>query len=108
MKRTAKYLSLAALALGLSGGVALAQQGQAMRALDTNGDGLLQRSEMEAAVAARFARLDANHDGVVTLEEMQARVAPAFAAIDSNGDGALSRAEMRAKANEARALIGGQ
>jgi Ca2+-binding EF-hand superfamily protein len=44
----------------------------AFKRLDTNGDGGLSQSELDARVLAHFDRLDTNHDGVVSKEEMQA------------------------------------
>jgi len=40
--------------------------------LDTNQDGVLDATEINAMLARRFARMDANHDGVLTPDERQA------------------------------------
>ncbi|WP_010187352.1 EF-hand domain-containing protein [Sphingomonas sp. PAMC 26605] len=40
--------------------------------LDTNGDGSLDRSEIDAMLTRRFKRLDTNGDGVVSAEERAA------------------------------------
>ena len=40
--------------------------------LDTNGDGFLDASELDAMSARRFASMDANGDGKVTAEEREA------------------------------------
>ena len=37
--------------------------------LDTNHDGYLDATEMNAMLARRFARMDANHDGILTPDE---------------------------------------
>jgi Ca2+-binding EF-hand superfamily protein len=39
---------------------------------DTNKDGFLDASEINAVLAQRFARMDANHDGVLTPDERHA------------------------------------
>ena len=72
--------------------------GRFFNAIDANGDGAIQKSELEAAVAERFAKRDTNGDGNISAAEVQERVDALFAAVDSNGDGTLSKAEMRAKA----------
>ncbi len=41
--------------------------------IDINGDGYLDKSEIDAASAERFRRMDANGDGVLTPDERQAR-----------------------------------
>jgi hypothetical protein len=41
------------------------------KSLDRNGNGQLERSEVEERFRERFDRLDADNDGVVTLEEFQ-------------------------------------
>lgn len=38
--------------------------------MDTNHDGFIDRSELDAFFAKRFARLDKNGDGVLTADEM--------------------------------------
>lgn len=40
--------------------------------LDRNGDGMLDRSEIDAMLARRFKRIDSNGDGVVTPQERAA------------------------------------
>jgi hypothetical protein len=39
---------------------------------DANGDGFLDKSEIDAMLQRRFERLDANHDGIDTADERQA------------------------------------
>lgn len=76
-----------------------------LTAADTNGDGTLDREEIEAyalkQMVKRMAdrmerRLDINGDGTVTLEEIEKQKAKEFAALDRNDDGKLDRKEMRA------------
>lgn len=85
----------------------LTEMGQErFRANDTNGDGQLDRAEMEAAAAKRteariervLARLDANKDGTLSLEEMSARhdTGRMFKRLDSDGNGTVSKAEFEA------------
>jgi Ca2+-binding EF-hand superfamily protein len=53
--------------------------GRMFTRLDTNNDGYLDTTEINAMLASRFARQDANHDGVLTAEErhaMRERSAP--------------------------------
>lgn len=40
--------------------------------VDTNGDGMISKSEHEKASAEKFAKLDANNDGQITQEEARA------------------------------------
>jgi Ca2+-binding EF-hand superfamily protein len=80
----------------------------AIKAWDTNGDGVLSRDEAQAAADARvaqlFERLDANKDGLITSDETQqarterqaaarAHMDERFKAADTNGDGLLSKEE---------------
>lgn len=39
---------------------------------DTNGDGYLDKAEVDAMLTKRFERMDANHDGIVTAAEREA------------------------------------
>jgi Ca2+-binding EF-hand superfamily protein len=86
-----------------------------IKAMDTNGDGMVSASEHAVYAQARFDAMDANHDGQVTAAEMDAaRMAklkiktaatlqPAsvtiIKAMDINNDGMVS-AEEYAKAAE--------
>ena len=82
-------------------------------ALDTDGDGRISRAETAAKpdFAARFAQMDSNRDGFLVRSELQAsaekhrgeRMAKhremfdaKFAKADINGDGKLSRVEVEA------------
>ncbi|MFC5385766.1 EF-hand domain-containing protein [Aquamicrobium segne] len=76
-----------------------------LKAADTNGDGTLDREEIEAhalkQMVKRMAdrmerRLDINGDGTVTLDEIEKQKAKEFAVLDRNDDGKLDRKEMRA------------
>lgn len=119
---------LAALALATSATVVLAHAGggwgaggfERLRAADTNGDGLLSRTEVAALprLAERFDSIDANDDGQVSFEELQAfRTANrgkhagkfggkfggksgAMMRADTDGDGRVSRDEALARAAE--------
>lgn len=54
-------------------GAAPKRDGSRMFALlDTNNDGVIDATEINAMLARRFARMDANHDGVLTPDERQA------------------------------------
>lgn len=39
---------------------------------DTNHDGMLDKTEIDALLTRRFERMDVNHDGIVTAEEREA------------------------------------
>lgn len=72
-------------------------------ARDTNGDGVLDKSELVDAATKRtetrvdrmIKRLDTNADGMLSREEMEARRDPGrvFARMDTDGSGGLSPAE---------------
>ena len=76
-----------------------------LKAADTDGNGVLSRTEIEAHALAQLVkrtadrmerRLDINRDGTVTVEEVEKHKAKRFALIDTNDDGQLDRREMRA------------
>ena len=76
--------------------------------LDTDKNGTITPTEMDAAAAVRFARADTNHDGYVSLTEAKTFLHADLPA-DTNGDGRVSQAEyqtsrrnllMRADANK--------
>jgi collagen type III alpha len=74
--------------------------------IDTNGDGALDKAEIEASRQRRgsgggrgsggprdLMQMDANGDGKVTKEEVPEGMRDFFDRIDANGDGAIDRAE---------------
>ncbi len=77
--------------------------------LDTDGDGRLMPSEMEAHMQARFEGADTDGDGALSKEELLARANERMAkraekqvnrmleCHDANGDGSLSAEEMKAR-----------
>ena len=71
-----------------------------LAAIDTNGDGSVDKAEFDAFVSAAFVRLDSNGDGYVSLIEAQAggMTPEQFAAANANGDDGLSQAEFAAVA----------
>jgi hypothetical protein len=77
-------------------------RGGGMAALDTNGDGAIDRSEAAKAprMAEHFDRLDANKDGRITAEERPQHrgrhggKGGGMARLDRNGDGSLTRDEL--------------
>jgi Ca2+-binding EF-hand superfamily protein len=75
--------------------VAQAQMRQGQKdQLDTNKDGVVQRSEYQAFMQAAFTNLDKNKDGRLARPEVEAVLtAQQFAATDANSDGALSKTE---------------
>jgi hypothetical protein len=102
---------LTALALGSAATLVLAADGphggrgmgERVRAADTNGDGLISRTEAAALprLAEKFDAIDLNRDGQLSRDEMhafrQARVLNRMG--DTDGDGKLSKAEALAKAS---------
>lgn len=81
--------------------------------VDTNGDGKLSRSELEAHGAKRFAEADANNDGKLTKDEFVAkgkeraekRFEKMLSKKDADGDGALSADEMKPSAERAEKMF---
>lgn len=92
------------------GGVGAAQAQQAMRwKPDTNGDDRLSRSEFVDQAEQRFVRFDTNGDGVIDKAEIDAAAAAAaakaklriermMARLDTDGDGKVMRAESAQRA----------
>lgn len=80
-----------------------------MEELDTNGDGQIAKSEVEAKRASAFAEADANGDGAVSQSEFSAfteakreekraeREAAMFSRLDTDGDGVVSDAEFNTR-----------
>ena len=60
--------------------------------LDTDKNGTVTPTEMDAAAAMRFARADTNHDGAVNMMEAKAFLHSDLPA-DTNGDNRVSEAE---------------
>lgn len=114
----ASLLALAPMALlaaneGHRGG----DRGDMFKKMDTNGDGVVTKDEVQAASAdnmgKRFEALDLNHDGQLTQDElargreqwraaMKEKFAADFKAADKNGDGGLSKEEAAAMPRTAR------
>jgi Ca2+-binding EF-hand superfamily protein len=76
----------------------------ALKAADANGDGSLNREEIESYALKRIVqrmadrmerRFDVDGDGTVTLAEVEKQKTKEFAALDRNEDGKLDRREMR-------------
>lgn len=71
---TATSLVLAASPADPPAGAAPATAGKRFAKLDSNGDGVISRTEAQAApkLAAKFDAVDSNKDGVLTREEFAA------------------------------------
>lgn len=109
MKNTLIAGGLAAVALTIAAGAAVAQQTQSERPAgvlraDADRDGRISRAEFVDARVARLTAADADRDGSVSREEMQAagqarraeRADSRFARLDANSDGSISRDEFDA------------
>lgn len=101
---TARGAALA-LAIVAGPGLATAEGGPAVAGLferlDLDGDGAVDRAELDRFRQARFLEADADRSGAITREEMRAaaerravRMARRiFARMDRDGDGLVARAE---------------
>lgn len=79
-----------------------------LAAPQTNGDGVVTKTEFLADADARFAKLDANKDGKITKDERPGdgeRGSRMLGRLDADGDGAISQAEQRAQAERRFARI---
>ena len=57
----------------MGGGMMAGRTGdRVFQRFDTNGDGYLDKAEIDAMLAQRFQRMDLNHDGILTAEERKA------------------------------------
>lgn len=62
--------------------------------LDTNKDGVVQRSEYQAFMKRAFANLDKNKDGVLVVSEVTGVLTTdQFAATDANSNGSVTQTE---------------
>ncbi|WP_246332110.1 EF-hand domain-containing protein [Sphingomonas chungangi] len=98
----------------------LSRQTSRIMAADTDGDGKVSRAEMAAAArnghdpSRRFDAMDANHDGMLDASEIRAALTRRFHRLDRNGDGVLTPDEretgrMREKeANSASPVVSPQ
>ena len=111
MKTLAKNALIAALLGGVAftaPALAKGRMGTMFEKIDANGDGYIDRAEIQAARDARFAAADTNGDGALSSDEMKAarddaqsrhgqgRKGVSFSDIDTDGDGTISQAEFDA------------
>ncbi len=86
-----------ALALGTTAHAQQLTSGH-LAAIDANGDGVVDRTELDTFIAESFAKLDTNKDGYLTVGEATVTMTPEqFAAINANKDGGVSREEFAAQ-----------
>ena len=80
--------------------------------LDTNGDGVISRSEAAARpkLAEHFDKLDTNKDGVLSRDELMAarkkHADAKFTRLDTDNDGRISRAEAQSAPHLAKNFDG--
>ena len=102
-------LMACAAMLALGGTSAWAQQAMTtteLKALDTSGDGAIDRDEMMAFMVRGFKTLDKNGDGYVTLVESEVILTPEqFAAANTNGDDGISLQEWQDQATKDMAAM---
>lgn len=65
-----KYMTLAAIALFLASGCAMARPPQ-FDTMDADGNGSVTRAEAEKMIIGHAEMIDANNDGIITEAEMQ-------------------------------------
>lgn len=96
MKR--KLLIASAIVTTAIGGIAVASAvaPHGMMRADTNGDGIVSRSEFFTMAESHFKKLDSNANGKIDATELHG---PRMARLDSNGDGVLTRDEFAAGEN---------
>ena len=111
MKRTTTILVIALTAVSVTAlGAAARERGPDFSALDTDGNGELTQTELQAHGAARFAETDKDGDGLLSAAEIAAHAEQRAAAradrmverLDTDGDGLLSTEELAARRGEAR------
>lgn len=91
-----KKISLLTLGAALIAVPVLAAPGGAAKG-DADGNGVLARTEAQAAATAQFAKMDANKDGKLDAADRAAkraeRQAKMFASLDADSSGSISKAE---------------
>jgi Ca2+-binding EF-hand superfamily protein len=70
------------------------QLGEQFRRLDTDNDGLVRISELDASERDRLARFDADDDQRLDRYEFEMARIAGFSELDANADGELSRTEL--------------
>ncbi len=98
------------LALGVAmlitiASTALANEGKAghwFDRLDTNGDGVITKTEMESRQTERFNEKDTNGDGMISLAEFNAGAHARFIRADEDGNGEITKEEFSAAMKEWR------
>jgi Ca2+-binding EF-hand superfamily protein len=81
------------------GSPALASPSRAMRALDPDHDGTLDRRELRGRLSAReLAAADPDKDGTLSKDEYLKLVESRFKAADPDNDGTLDEKELRSAA----------
>ncbi len=89
-----KKLSIIASASALLFAAAVyAAPGDRMAKTDSDGNGLVSKTEAMAAADARFARMDANGDGTINPADRAAKLKERFAEMDADKNGAINEAE---------------
>lgn len=91
---------------GPRGGFGGGRAAMLVKLADTNGDGVVTKAELTAALEQHFAKMDLNKDGKITAEERQAlrqqRVDARFGQIDTDRNGQISKSEFESAATARR------
>ena len=87
--------------IALVGGLALSAAtvtAQGLPAMDSSGDGAVDRAEFDAYVTTTFTTMDANGDGYVTEAESATYMPPdLYTSANTNGDDGISLQEYQAQ-----------
>lgn len=101
MAKVAQALSIAATALFLTGGIALADSSAAMKALDPDDDGTIDLPEAEAGAKKVWQAINNDGDNTLEADELQGMLdAEGLDKADPDDDDSLDEAEYMALVKE--------
>jgi len=93
----AMLIAFASTALGNEG-----KAGHWFDRLDTNGDGVITKAEMESRQTERFNERDTDGDGMISLAEFNTGAHARFTRADEDGNGEITKEEFSAAMKEWR------